>query len=180
MLQNIKRPQDKPYLEGGCSQGLGKKEIPIYYSTGGAYEGIDPFNRFLDTLSLNTRCTDDGRLWISDTVFIQEYDANNLHPNIKEGSIIWVDTAQVPVINRGIVEGAIYLIKSNITAIAAYDHIYRVQLGYRDGTHGRLYWDDWREVRGDERQFTPLPTKEDHIKENNRYIGRVVGVVNPL
>ena len=173
--------KDKPRVEGDiASRGLSKNSIPTYYSTDDSYKRTDPFGRFLETLSLNTRSKDDGRLWVSDTVFIQEYECENMYPTIKEGAVIWVDTAQVPIINRGIIEGALYLMKINITAIAVYDLINRVQVYSRNGTWGLLYWTDWAEARGEERKFIPLPTKEDHIKENSRYIGRVVGVVNPL
>ena len=157
-----------------------KENVRTYFTTDSPFSKGDPFGRFLETLSLNTRSKDDGRLWVSDQVFIQEYDCNNMYPTIKEGAVIWVDTAQVPIINRGVIDGALYLIKINITAIAVYDHINRVEVSFSNGTWGRLYWTDWSEARGEERKFTPLPTKEDHIKENSRYIGRVVGVVSPL
>lgn len=157
-----------------------KEKVRTYFTTDNPYPKSDHFSRFLQGLCKAASEGEDDKLWESDTVFIMEYEASGMSPNIKSGAVIWVDTTQVPIINRGVIDGALYLIKSGITTIPVADYVRKVQVFFRDGTWGRLYWDDWTEARGAERKFIPLRTKKDHIKDNSRYIGKVVGVVNPL
>jgi len=43
-----------------------------------------------------------------------------------------------------------------------------------------VYWHGWTKDEGSVWGFVPFAVSEAELKDNSRYIGRVVGVVNPL
>lgn len=149
-------------------------EVSEDYAPNVEFKGSTPFKALLNGLSGACDESEDGKIWLSETVFMQEYDACCMEPTVKPGAIIWVDTAQVPVLGNGPVAGWMYLLRGGHKIIAP--HLWWVQPCIK----GRFYWKEYTERRGDERQFLTLLTKEDYLKDNARYIGRVVGVVNPL
>ena len=103
------------------------------------------FTKLLEGLRKVVQKSRSGMLWQSETVFITEIIDNSMYPVINSGALVWVDTAQRPKPDGGIVEGDIYLFKSiAFTKLnkRPYYMARRVQAWNEDGIWGRRYYTD--------------------------------------
>ena len=137
------------------------------------------FTKLLERLRELIKKSKSGMLWQSQTVFITEIVDNTMYPVINRGALVWVDTAQRPKLDGGIVEGDIYLFKSiAFTKLnkRPYYMARRVQAWNEDGIWGRRYYTD---ANDEHPTFEPLRSEEDRRRSNKTFIGLIIGMLNP-
>jgi len=108
----VNKEKPRNHSEGDVPRGLSKDSIAIYYNTYYPSPQSDPFGALLQGLSKVASEGKDGKLWLSDTVFMMKYNDLEMNPFIKQGAVIWVDTMQAPNKDRGVIDGAMYLVKT--------------------------------------------------------------------
>ncbi len=174
-----------------------KPRVPAVTRTKGKMKGMDkgininrdtvignPFAELIEGLQSVIGESKDGRQWQSETIFMTVHTGNDMSPTIRSGVILWVDTAERPVWNRkfvhGIIEGEIYLLHDpSISKLnkKPYHNIREVYISSGKGGTGRLYvCERWR---GKHDVEVPFNSPKDVIEDNKRYVGRVIGWLNP-
>ena len=138
------------------------------------FTGNDPFRALVNALSEACEDKNGDKRWINDSVFMMKYEGDDMEPTISSGSIIYVDTEQVPKLDSGPVTGHIYLIKV-LSKFTPYILVY-----VQPCINGRFYWNEFSNKMGDEKEYVSLLNIESYLEDNSRFIGRVIGVVNPL
>ena len=182
----VVRPQA---LVAAKAQGMIKTELDVDYNTrrrDPRYENC--FNDLLASLREKVYAAKDHILWQDENVFVTVAEDDMNRPTIREGALIWVDTSQKPNPTGGIVEGDMYYRRFKVkTKTKPMDVILisRVCIWYRDGIWGREYYNDSERNRDHAREellryHVEFKEQQDHINDNLRYVGRVIGTLNRI
>ena len=181
-LKKIK-PQDlaitKP--QGSRKSGASKDYI---INAGKDPRRDNAFKRLLEDLTSKVLAAKDHRIWQSETVFITLIGGDSMLLTVRSGALIWVDISQKPRPTGGIVEGDMYLLQNTVktkTKPMTWTVLKRVCIWYKDGIWGREYYTDREESKGGAARYVAtFHNQEDHIEDNKRYVGRVIGTLNPI
>lgn len=171
------------------AQGVIKSELDEDYTTRRRDPRYDnAFNDLLGSLRARVYAAKDHILWQDENIFVTIVEDDMNRPTLREGALVWVDTSQKPKPTGGIVEGDMYyrrfIVKTKTKPMTVIS-IARACIWYRNGIWGREYFRDSERNRDHAREellryHVEFKEQQDHINDNLRFVGRVIGTLNPI